>query len=148
MSTQEPQQGSQVRRSVAVNRVIQFAQMVKQAQQLLLHRAGPDGFIGLHRIEALQLYEKGGEQQALLCLPHIFLGVSLGETMLYQSIKAVLLDFVTGRSHEVSCHILQYDRLQGETARTFPWLDQGAAAQAVYGFEHLTAREGEDQHCQ
>jgi len=42
-----------------------------------------------------------------------------------------MLDLVAGLSNQHCRHILQHNRLQGEAAWTFPWLDQGTSMQSI-----------------
>ena len=97
----------------------------------------------------LQSCEQGGEQQSLLRLPHIFPGVSLGETILDELIELVLLNLAACFCNQDRRHILQHDRLQRKAAPTLPSLDQGASPQTVDGFQqHLVTRQGGDHCCE
>ncbi len=121
--------------------VIPFAQPVQQREQLLLYR-------GSHRVGAAQVRQNGSHNEALLGLPHIFLGGSQFQTMLDQAREPALLDLAGHLRNEPCRHILHHDRLQREAPLSQAPLNERAAAQAIDRFQHLRSRQGCAEHRQ
>jgi hypothetical protein len=67
------------------------------------------------------------------------------QAMLDESIEVALLNFAACLGNQCSCCIFQDNRLQGEAARTFARLDQGASTQAIKGFEQQGSGQGRGQ---
>jgi hypothetical protein len=123
--TQQPQQRHQVGRAIALGLL---AQRVEYPAQLPLH-------LGSALVDALEARQQRGEQQPLLGLSHVFLGLSLREAMLPEPEQPPLPDLLTGRDDQPAGDILQHHGLQGEAAGTLPPLDERASAQAIHGFQ-------------
>src|SRR5437588_12308270 len=118
------QQRKEIRRSIPLSVVSPFALLDEQHEQLLLER-------GSQRVGAAQASQNGGHKEALLGLPHIFLGGSQFQTMLDQARASALLNLAGHLRNEPCRHILHHDRLQREAPLSLAPLNERAAGQAM-----------------
>ena len=98
------------------------------------------------RHTALQAGQEGSQQQPLLGLAHIVLGLGLREALLTQKLEPPLHDLLAGRADQPAGHVLQHHRLQGKAACSLSPLDETAPAQPIHGFQDLCGRERSHQH--